>query len=452
VNRTEKTPNFTKEHVSQIQKNMEISPINLNNVFNNSIKKTPMKNSFQHNFKNSEICNMKKNLISNINKTKMINFYNKKIYKNSSDILMHNNYLQEKNQTPSTMPYSNNNNLFSPNNIDDNSPLFINNNYIDNTYHFNNQKNNQNNINLNNKKSKNNSQFTENKHSVLNNKIQSQQSNSNDSNVNFIHNNNLSINNNWMDINTNLIENISENIINVNNSTNKDNNNQLIKQNNNSHISIRKQSYDPSIINYKNSCNIITCNEYSDMSNICNNYKNKTPPSNFKLIQKNQLEKKNVKSNFRNATKNIVNLKEQHTNQVTPINNSMIKKTQSKGKLKGHIKHISMDISSTIQSSNQFLQDLEFDIKIEECSNIKFNKNAPDSHNNAIKLEICNNLNINEKIKAGIISHTPTYGVNCASKIEIKSDRNNRLNTSKPNNKNISFADCSYCSGDFNNS
>lgn len=60
---------------------------------------------------------------------------------------------------------------------------------------------------------------------------------------------------------------------------------------------------------------------------------------------------------------------------------------------KGHIKHISMDISSTIQSPNE---DLQLKIKVENFSNVRFNKTG--SQHNMMTPQCVpthNNVNMN---------------------------------------------------------
>lgn len=323
---------MTKQHVSQLQKNMEISPMNLVTDTN----KTPLKNSFQHNFKNYEIQNMKKNIISNIKKAK--GSIPKTLNKNRSDIIIPAKYSED---TPTTQTNSIFND-FSPLSFYDNSPLFVENNQY-----------------------------------------------------------------------------MKKNVF-KKDFKNKDLKNQNIRDINDSQ---RKQTYNtPTMLvnNRKDSLGIINKNNssYCLMDNSVSNSKafnyQGTSNSNNNKYPLTRITKKNSSVNFNNSPEKTIVQNSPYLNSNNYINNQ-----QNQGNKKiGHIKHISMDISSTIHSPEQ---NLELDIKIEQYSNVKFANNPYNKANNPQS------------------SLTPTYNPtnNILSKVKPKKNPN----TSKSHSRNISFAE-----------
>lgn len=311
---------------------MEISPMNLVTDTN----KTPLKNSFQHNFKNYEIQNMKKNIISNIKKAK--GSIPKTLNKNRSDIIIPAKYSED---TPTTQTNSIFND-FSPLSFYDNSPLFVENNQY-----------------------------------------------------------------------------MKKNVF-KKDFKNKDLKNQNVRDINDSQ---RKQTYNtPTMLvnNRKDSLGIINKNNssYCLMDNSVSNSKafnyQGTSNSNNNKYPLTRITKKNSSVNFNNSPEKTIVQNSPYLNSNNYINNQ-----QNQGNKKiGHIKHISMDISSTIHSPEQ---NLELDIKIEQYSNVKFANNPYNKANNPQS------------------SLTPTYNPtnNILSKVKPKKNPN----TSKSHSRNISFAE-----------
>ena len=277
--------------------------------------KTPLKNSFQHNFQNYEIQNMKKNIISNIKKAK--GSIPKTLNKNRSDIILPAKFSED---TPTTQMNSVFND-FSPLSFYDNSPLFVENNQYTKKNAF--------------KKDFRSKDVKDSKNTSIRDR------DINDAQRKQVFNTPTMIVNNRKD---------SLGIVNKNNSsyclmdktTTNNNTNKVYKQLGN---------FIPSNNKNNNNCNNISNSNY-------NNNNNKYPLT--------RITKKNSSVNFNSPEKNIQN------NPYLNCNN-YINSQQNQGNKKiGHIKHISMDISSTIQSPEQ---NLELDIKIEQFSNVKFGNN-----------------------------------------------------------------------------